>query len=280
MNWIRFTLLSSCCALALSQIACTGVSRRHLRMSQHRAMRLYAENQELMNENSTLAMQSFESQQSMQALAQQNAQLEQQLAHTHNHLNIANERLANLQHERGELHDRYKNLLIRSRSGHSPLSEEATRRFQELARKYPNFEFDPITGVSKFHADVLFSSGSANLRESARPMLHDLAEIMNHGSARSLNMLVVGHTDDQPISNASVNHPTNWHLSTNRANSVLMALEECGVADHRMGAAGYGETQPLVANTSQQARQRNRRVEIFVLSPDAVVAGWDPRHKH
>ncbi len=278
MNWIRFSFFCSCCALALTQVACNGMPRRQLRMSQQRAMRLYAENQELLNESSNLAMQSHQYQQSMNAMAQQQQLMEQQLANMKNNLDIANNRLVNLQGERGELHNRYKNLLIRSRSGDSPLSEEATRRFQELARKYPDFEFDPITGVSKFHADILFSSGKANLRESAVPLLRDLAAIMNDGSARSLNMLIVGHTDDQPIHNAGANHPTNWHLSTNRANSVLLTLKEAGIADHRMGAAGYGDTQPIVTNASGHARQRNRRVEIFVLAPDAVIAGWDPRH--
>ncbi len=278
MKWIRYTLLCSCCVLAVSQVACTGVPRRHLRMSQHRAMRLYAENQELMNENGTLAMQSYQSQEAMNAMAQEHQMLSQQLAQAQHKLDISNQRLANLSSERSELHARYKNLLIRSRTQQSPLSEEATRRFQELARRYPDFEFDPITGVSKFHSDILFSSGSANLRESASPLLRDLAQIMNDGPARNLNLLVVGHTDDQPIHNAGVNHPTNWHLSTNRANSVLMALKESGISDHRLGAAGYGDTQPLVPNTNSHARQRNRRVEIFVLAPDAVVAGWDPRH--
>ena len=43
-----------------------------------------------------------------------------------------------------------------------------------------------------------------------------------------------------------------------------------------MGAAGYSMFQPVVPNSNDSARQKNRRVEIFVLAPDAVVAGWDP----
>jgi chemotaxis protein MotB len=42
-----------------------------------------------------------------------------------------------------------------------------------------------------------------------------------------------------------------------------------------MGAAGYSMYQPVVANKDEKSRQQNRRVEIFVLAPDAVVAGWD-----
>jgi len=278
MTWIRFSLLCSCCALALAQVACNRVPRRHLAMSQNRAMQLFNENQQLAQQYSTMAEQSQMYQSSLTALSRENQQLQHHLASTHSNLDIANQRLANLRNERGELHNRYKNLLIRSRIQQNPLSEQATRRFQELARRYPNFEFDPQTGVSKFHADILFSSGSANLRDSALPLLKDLSAIMNDGSARSLNMLVVGHTDDRPIHNAGVNHPTNWHLSTNRANSVVLAMKEMGIDDFRLGAAGYSDTQPVVPNANDHTRQRNRRVEIFVLAPDAVVAGWDPRY--
>ena len=82
--------------------------------------------------------------------------------------------------------------------------------------------------------------------------------------------------DDQPIANARINHPTNWHLSTNRANSVVLALNKSGIKDQRLGAAGYSENQPVVPNADSHSRQRNRRVEIFVLAPDALIAGWDP----
>jgi chemotaxis protein MotB len=42
-----------------------------------------------------------------------------------------------------------------------------------------------------------------------------------------------------------------------------------------MGVAGYSMHQPARPNTSDSARQENRRVEIFVLAPDAAVAGRD-----
>jgi chemotaxis protein MotB len=43
-----------------------------------------------------------------------------------------------------------------------------------------------------------------------------------------------------------------------------------------MGAAGYADNQPVVPNTDEKARSQNRRVEIFVLAPEAAIAGWDP----
>lgn len=268
MKRLRLSLLLGC-ILAFSQLACNQAPGRHLRLSQHRAMKLYTENQQLAGENQMLAAESMQFQQSAGALTAERDQLHQQL-------DIANQRLANVNSERGELQKRYKDLLVNSRTNKSPLSDAATKRFQELARKYPDFEFDPHTGVSKFHSDILFSSGSDRLRESAKPLLNDLASIMNDGPAKRLNLLIVGHTDDQPIAKSKTHHRTNWHLSTDRADSVVLALTKAGIVDRRLGAAGYSENQPVVPNTDDQARQRNRRVEIFVLAPDAVVAGWDP----
>jgi chemotaxis protein MotB len=42
-----------------------------------------------------------------------------------------------------------------------------------------------------------------------------------------------------------------------------------------MGAAGYSMHQPIAPNGNDANRQKNRRVEIFVLAPDASIAGID-----
>jgi len=186
--------------------------------------------------------------------------------------------LDNLNNERSTLKQRYISLLNRAKNQPSPLDDQARRRFEELAEKYPEFEFDPRTGVSKFGADILFDSGSAQLKSRGQQLLREFAQIMNSGEAKRLNILVVGHTDDRRIARKATaqKHPTNWHLSTNRANSVVLELSKAGLQDNRMGVAGYSMHQPVVPNTDESARQKNRRVEIYVLAPDAVVAGWDP----
>src|ERR1700683_5334386 len=110
-------------------------------------------------------------------------QLQQALA-------TANQRLDNLNAERTQLQQRYVGLLDRQRSQPSPLSPEATERFQRLQQKYTQFEFDPHTGVSKFTSDILFASGSSDLRDDGRKLLRDFTAIMNDGDARKLNILV------------------------------------------------------------------------------------------
>src|SRR5262249_31834815 len=112
----------------------------------------------------------------------------------------------------------------------------------------------------------------------ASRLLDEFARIMNSGDATQLNILVVGHTDDRPVKLASTkaHHQDNWELSCDRAISVVRALQKCGVKPVRMGATGYGPHQPRVPQTSEEARRQNRRVEIFILAPNASMAGWEP----
>lgn len=210
-------------------------------------------------------------------LAGQNRQLSQTNAALKSNLDVSSQRLTNLSNERTLLHQRYLNLLKQQ----SPLSQNATRRLEELRKRFPRFQFDPESGVCKIgdNDDILFATGSAQLNTKAvDTLLLEFARIMNDGEAKKLNILVVGHTDDRRIARVGTKtkHPTNWHLSTNRANAVVVALQKHGINESRLGAAGYGLNQPLVSNRDEKTRQKNRRVEIFVLSPDAVVAHWQP----
>ena len=213
-----------------------------------------------------------------QVLCQQNAGLMADRGRLENSLALANQRIDNLQADRERLKQRYVGLLNKAGSSPSPLSSRATERLKDLQRRYPEFEFDPATGVSRFHTDILFDLGSADLKPAGRDVLREFAHIMSDADATGLNILVVGHTDDMRIArpHTKSHHPTNWHLSTNRANSVVLTLASDGVCENRLGAAGYGETQPVAPNTDPHSRQKNRRVEIFVLAPDATVASWDP----
>jgi chemotaxis protein MotB len=213
-----------------------------------------------------------------QMLSQSNWQATMASQQMERALAAANQRLDNLTAERAQLQQRYLALLDKQRGQPSPLSPEATERFKKLQEKYPQFEFDAHTGVSKFSNDVLFSSGSSEIRDDGKRLLGEFAKIMTDGDARKLNVLVVGHTDDRPISHQFTrnHHPSNWNLSTDRADSVVLELSHHGMPETRLGAAGYSMYQPVAQNSSESTRSKNRRVEIFVLAPDAAVVGWDP----
>jgi chemotaxis protein MotB len=149
-------------------------------------------------------------------------------------------------------------------------------RLAEMAQRYPILQYDPATGISKFDTDLLFDSGDDRLRPGADQILAEFAQLFNSPEARDLKIMVVGHADSQSIKGPELRsrYPTNWHLSAGRALVVADHLRGAGLPEERMGVAGFGEFQPLTSNETADARQRNRRVEIFVLGPETPVVGW------
>jgi flagellar motor protein MotB len=144
------------------------------------------------------------------------------------------------------------------------------------AQQYPNLSFDPETGVSKCDMDVLFDSGQVELRPAARQMLVELAQVLQRSEAKDLKIMVVGHTDNQRIVSVAARerYPNNFHLSTARALAVADVLRTQGLPDQRIGVAGFGAHEPVADNQSAVDRQKNRRVEIFVMPRDVPVVGW------
>lgn len=250
---IRSVLLAGLSLAALAQTGCNMVPRYQLQQAQNRTRQLYEQNRQLAAERG--------------GLLSQIQTLQQQIAGLNARDETLQARVNNLLAERNHL------------SGNrNPLSDSTNRQFADLAKRYPGFEFDPQTGVSKFQNDILFESGSDELRRDAEPLLADFAKILSTGEASDLNVLVAGHTDDRPVKKASTaaKHPDNWYLSAHRSINVVHALSKFGIKPSRLGAAGYGPYQPRVADKSDDARRQNRRVEIFVLAPGASTAGWDP----
>ncbi len=73
---------------------------------------------------------------------------------------------------------------------------------------------------------------------------------------------VDGHTDVRPIRTAQF--PSNWHLATARAVSVVEFLASRGLPAERLAATGFGEFQPLETGQSEDAFRRNRRIEFKI----------------
>ncbi|MTW18033.1 peptidoglycan -binding protein [Rhodoplanes serenus] len=116
-----------------------------------------------------------------------------------------------------------------------------------------------------FQAEVFFDSGQAALRPEGRIELDKLAAALADLEKQippeiPWVMRVDGHTDIRPI--ASPQFPNNWALSAARAISVVQHLIGKGVSPQRLVAAGFGEFQPLDPDRTEEAFQRNRRLEL------------------
>ena len=116
-----------------------------------------------------------------------------------------------------------------------------------------------------FQSEVLFAQGAASLGPEGQEKLGQLAVALNQIAAEIPEdidwiLQVEGHTDDIPVREGRF--ADNWDLSTERALSVVRFLAESGLPANRLAAAGYGEFQPLDGAGSDEARRRNRRIEM------------------
>src|SRR5690606_33983194 len=109
---------------------------------------------------------------------------------------------------------------------------------------------------------VLFQTGKYELSGRAKEILGKVATVIN--GKPDFEAMVEGHTDNVPYRGSGVIQD-NWDLSVKRATSVVRALQDLGVSPNRLVAAGRGEYDPLVPNTTAENRSTNRRTRILVL---------------
>jgi chemotaxis protein MotB len=107
---------------------------------------------------------------------------------------------------------------------------------------------------------VLFASGQATLQKQAYPLLSDIAHLL--GVVPKNPIVVQGYTDSVPTSTPQF--PSNWYLSSDRANAVLQFLLGRGVGPQRLSAEGFASLHPVASNATAAGRARNRRVVIGV----------------
>ncbi len=108
---------------------------------------------------------------------------------------------------------------------------------------------------------LLFQSGSAKINSRAEEVLGKIAAVIN--DHQDLDVVVEGHTDNVPITNACV--ADNWDLSVKRATSVVRYLVKSHYVDPtRMTASGRSEFSPKADNSTTDGRSKNRRTEIVI----------------
>ncbi len=110
-------------------------------------------------------------------------------------------------------------------------------------------------------SSYLFGSGEDQLKPAGADALRQVGAILK--DFPEYKVAVDGHTDNRPIrSELKKKFPTNKELSAARAANAAMALGEGGLS--AVTTNGYADTQPVMPNTTDAGRAKNRRVEVRV----------------
>jgi outer membrane protein OmpA-like peptidoglycan-associated protein len=115
---------------------------------------------------------------------------------------------------------------------------------------------DSPRGLVVNMGDVLFDFGKYNLKPDTKITLAKLVGIIQ--SHPGLNLAIEGHTDNIGSDEA------NMKLSQQRGDAVREFLVQQGLAANTLTAVGLGKADPVADNSSNEGRQKNRRVEIIV----------------
>ncbi|MDC3130923.1 OmpA family protein [Pelagibacteraceae bacterium] len=120
-----------------------------------------------------------------------------------------------------------------------------------------------------FESELLFDSASADLQLSGKEKLSEIGLTLKETtndipSDIDWIIMVEGHTDKRPIQ--TIRYPSNWELSSARANTVLKLLLDLGFLPNRLASAGYGEFYPISDGETENDLQQNRRIELKLTS--------------
>ncbi len=120
-----------------------------------------------------------------------------------------------------------------------------------------------------FESELLFDSASADLQLSGKEKLSEIGLTLKETtndipSDIDWIIMVEGHTDKNPIQ--TIRYPSNWELSSARANTVLKLLLDLGFPPNRLASAGYGEFFPISNGETESDLQQNRRIELKLTS--------------
>lgn len=107
-------------------------------------------------------------------------------------------------------------------------------------------------------AAIIFEPGSAEFSDGSLSALDQLGELLETHPDRRVK--IAGHTD------TSGNKQTNLELSRDRARAVTSYLISRGIPRKQLLAQGYGSSQPIASNETEQGRARNRRIEVIVMN--------------
>ncbi len=158
----------------------------------------------------------------------------------------------------------------------SVLPSDFSELFQYLQSYVEENNLDGSVEVSEgegmvyiqFQDNIFFNPDQSYLRQEAIPILTDLGGAIQAVQEQILVINVSGHTAAVEIENYPI---SDWMLSGQRAASVTVFLEEeVGIDPTKMIDIGYGKSRPVGDNATPEGRQKNRRVDMMIVSNQAT----------
>jgi chemotaxis protein MotB len=150
---------------------------------------------------------------------------------------------------------------------------EVQRRVENYARKH-GFANDISTTIDQrglvirlLTNNLVFDSGQATLKPTATPLLSEVSKLIVSMHIQN-QISVEGNTDNVPVTGGIF--PSNWELSTARADAVLEFLIHHGVSPQHLAAIGYADENPVAPNATDAGRALNRRVDVVVIRSNAT----------
>ena len=142
------------------------------------------------------------------------------------------------------------------------VAEKLQQQIQDGAIEMESFGQQIIIRVKE---DGSFGSGSSFVQPKFKPILQQIGVILRDIPGE---ITVSGNTDSLQVSDEL--NANNWELSAKRAVSVAVELlKDTGLDKNRMVVVGHADTKPLVDNSTEENRKRNRRVEISIMQGKA-----------
>jgi chemotaxis protein MotB len=134
-----------------------------------------------------------------------------------------------------------------------------------------NVDNETRISLSDLMKQLRFESGEATITSEGYQVLDQLIAHLKTDAGDRL-IRVEGHADNMEIGPLlKSRYQTNWDLSKARAGGVLRYLIEKGEIDSvKLSSVGYGDTKPIAGNGTEAGRQKNRRVDIVLYSPESV----------
>jgi len=130
---------------------------------------------------------------------------------------------------------------------------------------YLNDSSAPLSDTTWFDFDrLLFDTGKATLQPASEDQLTNIAAILK--AYPQVKIRIGGYTDNTGDSAANV------QLSEERADNVMAELARLGIDPARMTAKGYGDADPIADNSTEEGRQKNRRISLRVTDKQGSAA--------